>query len=342
MTFGTSGASGTSGSSAPAGTSASNPLGEYTPLLRDNSNRVSSAQHHLPIQSHYFDITDLESWPIAGLLVLLDGQGMPVRAELHLYDDLQPPVQDAAIRHARVVLQERYLGGAPVPVRILETFQVREEMLVRLPPVGVRQMGPRHSTARNVTTRNLMARNPFARAWNLPYVPPEWQRYASIGGAIVILALLFWIGNAIIGPLGDRDTAETPAATAETVAVTTEQSASTTPAANTQQSSTGNGTAPAAPANLQVSRNARTDLGIGVQVQVVDGLRVALRSEPSAERGMTVGEITDGDVATIVAGPEYTQGDTDTIVWWFVSLPNGTQAWVAANTSQQTLLLPAR
>ena len=75
--------------------------GEYSPLLRNGSSRTNPAQHHLPIHSHYFDITDIESWPVAGLLVLLDGQGQPVRAELHLYDDLQPHVQEAAIRQAR-------------------------------------------------------------------------------------------------------------------------------------------------------------------------------------------------------------------------------------------------
>src|SRR5688572_26860393 len=104
---------------------------DYSPLLRDGSNRSNPAQHSLPINSHYYDITDTESWPIAGLLVLLDGQSHPVRAELHLYDDLDPHLFDSAVRQARVVLQERYLGGAPVPVRILETLQVREEMIVR-------------------------------------------------------------------------------------------------------------------------------------------------------------------------------------------------------------------
>jgi hypothetical protein len=56
---------------------------------------------------------------------------------------------------------------------------------------------------------------------------------------------------------------------------------------------------------------------------------------------VVVGEFTDGDTATIVAGPELSQGDTDTIVWWYITLANDTQAWVPANTSQQTLLMPA-
>jgi len=99
--------------------------------------------------------------------------------------------------------------------------------------------------------------------------------------------------------------------------------------------------APGAGAELPASRNARNDLGIGVRVQVVPGLRLALRSEPGADRGIVVGEMSDGVVATIVGGPEYSAGDSDTIVWWYVTLPNTTQAWAAANTSQQTLLLPA-
>jgi hypothetical protein len=99
---------------------------------------------------------------------------------------------------------------------------------------------------------------------------------------------------------------------------------------------------PANNENLPLSRNARSDLGIGMKVQVVPGLRLALRSEPGADRGIVVGEMGEGIVATIVGGPEYSQGDADTIVWWYVDLPNSTQAWAAANTSQQTLLMPAQ
>jgi Tol biopolymer transport system component len=54
-----------------------------------------------------------------------------------------------------------------------------------------------------------------------------------------------------------------------------------------------------------------------------------------------IAEMTDGIEATIIGGPEYSQGDSDTIVWWLVELDDGTQAWVAANKSQQTLLVPA-
>jgi hypothetical protein len=300
--------------------------GEYSPLLRNGSNRISATQHHLPINANYYDITDIESWPIAGLMVLLDGQAQPVRAELHLYDDLDEHTQEAAIRQARLVLQERYLGGAPVPVRILETLQVREEMLVRLPPVG----------ARPLSVQNL--------AW-------RWRPHGMIAAAALAFVVLTLVVSALIGALRDEPelatTAETPASASEgagqvvadvptavggEVAAETEGVAGTGSVADT----------PATNANLPVSRNARSDLGIGVQVQVVPGLRIALRSEAGADSGIVVGELGEGIVATIVGGPEYTQGDTDTIVWWLVDLPDGTQAWAAANTSQQTLLMPAQ
>lgn len=291
--------------------------GEYTPLLRNGSTRSGGTQHHLPIHSHYYDITDIESWPIAGLLVLLDGQGQPVRAELHLYDNLEPHVQEAAIRQARLVLQERYAGGAPVPVRLLETFQVREEMSVRLPPAG-------------------------ARPLSVPTLPVQWRPYALVGAGLLVLLLMFWIGFAL---LGGRDGEEqvvadsTPEASQPVAQVAGEQGGGTEATDGTASTTSG---APDSGADLLPSRNARGDLGIGVRVRAVPGLRVALRSEPSAERGITLGELTGDDIATIAAGPQYTQGDSDTIVWWFLELSNGTQAWAAANTSQQTLLMPAQ
>lgn len=295
--------------------------GEYTPLLRNGSSRINTTQHHLPIQAHYFDITDIESWPIAGLVVLLDGQSMPVRAELHLYDSLEPHVQEAAIRQARLVLQERYIGGVPVPVRILETFPVREEMSVRLPPLG-------------------------ARPANGGQFPMPTRPQLMIGAAAVVLLALVWFGFWLGGRGGGLEegvAASTTPDAAQQATLQAEGVAGAEVAGEEGESEAEGDAVPttAGNTNLPVSRNARSDLGIGVRVQVIPGLRVALRSEPGIDRGIIIGELGDDDVATIVGGPQYAQGDTDTIVWWFVTLSNSTQAWVAANTSQQTLLMPA-
>jgi hypothetical protein len=290
---------------------------DYSPLLRSGSSRGSATQHHLPIHAHYFDITDIESWPIAGLMVLLDNQAQPVRAELHLYDNLDPQVQDVAIRQARLVLQERYLGGGPVPVRIMETLQVREGMQVRLPPLGARPMSVQ-----------AFAKRP----------------YTMVGAGILVLVALIWLVIALQGRDGDVDPVVADPGSGDTVA--TQETAGSAEVLDT----TAEGepaiedaadAPPASSADLPPSRNARGDLGIGVRVQIVPGLQLALRSEPGADLGSVLGAMTDGVEATIIGGPEYTQGDSDTIVWWFVELDDGTQAWAAANTSQQTLLMPA-
>ena len=46
------------------------------------------------------------------------------------------------------------------------------------------------------------------------------------------------------------------------------------------------------------------------------------------------------DQAIIVGGPVWAPGDSDTIVWWLVQLPDGTEAWAPANTSKLRLLEP--
>jgi hypothetical protein len=301
---------------------------EYSPLLRDGSSRTSTTQHHLPINAHYYDITDIQSWPIAGLLVLLDGQSQPVRAELHMDSSLDEQMQDAAIRQARLVLQERYLGGEPVPVRILDSMPVREEMLVRLPPVGARSL------------------NMQSFAWH-------WRPHGMIGAAILLVVALIWIAVALFGGDGEPEsntaTVVTPDVASQSAAgqsageeapeeggaVVEEESA---PPAEASAEDTP--VAPAVVSDLPPSRNARSDLGIGVEVQVVPGLRLALRSEAGAEAGVVVGDMGEGETAVIIGGPQYTRGDSDTIVWWFVELADGTQAWAAANTSEQTLLRP--
>ena len=78
--------------------------GEYSPLLRNGPSRISTTQHHLAINAHYYDITDIQSWPIAGLLVLLDGQAQPVVRQL-VHGDA------ALVDRAQRVQQRQRLDG---------------------------------------------------------------------------------------------------------------------------------------------------------------------------------------------------------------------------------------
>jgi len=284
---------------------------EYSPLSRDSVGRASSVQHYQVIAADYYNITDVEEWPIAGLLILLDRERQPVRAELHLYDNLPGHLQEAATRQARLVLQDHYMGGDPVPLRILETIQIREEMEVRLPPLGARPM------------------------------PIRWERWRLVaGGSVAIMAVviivLIWLGIARMSARLPREDIVPTASTVTTGAgVTTYEAVDSVNAAPTPIT-------PGIPdgGELAPSRNARPELGIGVRVRMTPGLQLALRTEPGADAGEEIGSMGAGDEATIVGGPRMTEGISDTIVWWYIELDDGTQAWAAANTSQQTLLVP--
>lgn len=297
---------------------------DYSPLLRTTVGRNTAAQHHQAIDAHYYNVTDDESWPIAGLLVLLDGQGLPVRAELHCDESLDDEVIGVAMRQARLLLQDQYIGGDPVDMRILENFQMRTPLEVRLPPLGARPNPRRRGNA--------------------------WQTYALGGAVVALAALLIWVLVGVLRP--DEPSAartnsdgNSPTAMSEAVVDTATETASADdgeePAAGAATSTDVQMVDTAGQESaLPPSRNARPDLSIGMRVRIVPGLQLALRSEPGATAGKVIGAMADTTEATIIGGPRFTQGNDDTIVWWYIELDNGVQAWAAANTSSQTLLIP--
>jgi hypothetical protein len=275
-----------------------------------NSVQFGVGQSSQAIDAHYYNITDAESWPVAGLLVLLDGKGQPVRAELHLYDELPSHVQEGAVRQSREVLRGRYPGDFSLPLRVLQTSQMRDAVEVRLGDGELRPAGDKRR----------------------PPVP----LFAVLGTAavvtIVVIAAWALRGSQVSAPI---DLAGSNGARTPVVAVQETESAQTT-ASEDQVVEAGPQSA------MSQSRNARPDLSVGMRVAIVPGLRLTLRSEPGAEAGVPLGYMMDDDTAVIVGGPELTEGVTDMIVWWLVSLDDGTEAWAAANTSDQTLLIPAQ
>lgn len=289
--------------------------------------RSTLSSHFQTISSHYYNITDSESWPVAGLLVLLDSHERPVRSELHLYEDLPSHIQEAAVRQSRLVLQERYHSSDPVPLRILHTTQIREAMDVRLNPVPA-ETGPGRE------------------------LPWQW-----IGGAaaVVVLVLLVWgvfslfsggfpggapADSLVVGsPAGENGNGGDTGSASDDLQGGDLQGddagATGDSAAEGVLGQAANGT------QLPPSRNARNDIRIGVRVQILPGFGLTLRSEAGAQAGEVVGFLADEAQALVVGGPELRQGETDTIVWWLVELEDGSQAWAAANTSQTALLVPA-
>lgn len=283
-----------------------------TQLAYPSSARTGTELNSKAIDSRYYNITDTESWPVAGLLVLLDQQGQPVRSELHLYEDLASHIQEGAIRQSRQILQMDYSSDAVVPLRILQTSQMRDAVDVR-----------------------LEARNESVRPQRKSPVP-----LFAIAGTAAVVAIVILTALALRGSQGIPG-ADLATGGASATAPSVQEITSTGQGAEAAQQAAGVEALEPEPA-LPASRNARSDLGLGTRVALVPGLRLTLRSEPGADAGVPVGYMMDDDTAVIVGGPELTEGTSDTIVWWLVNLDDGTEAWAAANTSDQTLLIPAQ
>lgn len=245
-----------------------------------------AGSEYAAIDAHYYNITEGGAWPVAGLLVLLDRQKQPVRAELHLYDELPSHIQEAAVRQSRQILEGRYIGQELLPLRILVTEQMRAAMDVRLP-------------------REQVAA-----------VPSQGRNYRGLGIAAAMVGLavaLTWGFFSLWGTM-------LPGTRSAEVMTTGEQ--------------------PTGAATLAPSRNARSEIGIGMRIRIDPNYSLAIRSEAGAGAGKEQGTMAYGAEAVVVAGPVFTQGDSDTIVWWYVRLDDGSEGWAPANTSTVTLLLP--
>lgn len=265
--------------------------------------RSSVSSQLQPVQAEYYTIVDAEEWPIAGLVVLVDRRKHPVRAELHLYEELTDHRNEFALRQSQAVINERYYSDEPIQLQVMQSYAWRETLQVR-------------TSAAPLPEPN----DPLA------FVQQYWQ-YILAGSAALVLIALIWAITAFFRSSGE----ETP----PTTAATTEQSqAVTDPSAAVAATP-----APAQSNGLAASRNADPQLAVGRRLRVLPGIEgVALVSEPGPDQDKVIGHISAGDEADIIGGPVLLQGNSDTIVWWQVQLTDGRQAWVPANTSEVTLL----
>jgi hypothetical protein len=264
-----------------------------------------------PIEADYFNLMDAAGDPAGALLVLVDTARQPVRAELHLPEDVSDDEAAAALRQAQHLLQDRYRG--PESLKLTVSFLRSDTMDVAL-PAGA----PRAPVVSGGT--RAVAAEPQRNLW--PYV--------GLGLAAIAVIALIWLGMRWLR--GGETTADTGAG---------DTAALETPAADA-----GAAEAPAAaetaPASLGLppSANADPNIVVGVRVRMKEGRDQALLGEPG--RGDTaVGTLAGNTEALVVGGPEMRQGNSDTIVWWLLQLDDGTEAWAAANSSTEALLLPA-
>jgi hypothetical protein len=279
-------------------------INEYSDELQQRQrNQLQS------IPARYYTFAGEDGQREASMVVLLDSQGRAIQAELHYDRSLPNLIQNKVQRQAQWLLTTRYLGGGPTtPLYIFELGQQLNKLDV--PHTGE----DAHAGAEG--------------SINMLYVA------GGIIGLFIIVGLLFWLLNSLFR--GRQEVvAATPTppalvATSNAPALAAAPQAAVDPASLTMQTN-----------NLPGSANANPTIGIGITVQIRPQLKSFVRSQPGSDQGEVVGYLQDGDTAVVVGGPVWLQGDTDTIVWWYVELPDGIRGWTPANTSQLRLLEPA-
>lgn len=272
----------------------------------------------MPADGHYYAITAPDGRLLASLMVLLDSHLAATRAELFYYDDkLERPTRDAILRRARNIIGTDYHSGSGLNTQL-----------------SITQAEPRTTfTVDHMNGDPTFKEEP---AYSL------WKIAAMIVAAFVVVLLIGFFFNRF-GNRAPEDAASPVAATeqrtAEPVAA---QNEGDVPAV---QVGAPDGVDPARLQenrnNLPMSTNANPALALGSVAVMREGYSSYIRSQPGAEAGEAVGYLKPGDRMTIIGGPTWMQGDSDTIVWWYVSTDDGATGWAPANTSTLMLLEPA-
>jgi len=254
-----------------------------------NIRRSSSYTDLQGIRADYYNLTDVKGAPLAGMLVLMDRCGRPVRAEVHMNDTDPDSLYEIALRQANHLITDRYRSDRSIRLYPL---------LVRLDhdPLALELKAPTQDTRR----------------------VPRWF-FSMVGGVLVLFLALGggwflneWLtGNADSNPLPARVLVDS---------------------SNSQISFETNGLPP--------SRNA-IPMEVGNRVRFLSGYSTPIRTEPGVGAGEIAGDLQNVDSMTLINGPVWLPGNSDTIVWWYVQLDDGTEGWVPANTSELTLLEPA-
>lgn len=314
------------------------------------------------ISSDYYNLTEADGWPVAGLLVFLDRQHTPVRAEVHLYDNTMGRRQDAALQIAYRVLEEQYRApseeSARLPVRIMRTRQQLDTVGVRL-DIGEPIQDSRFGAAGI----------------------GEWNNARTL---LALLLALLLIGG-IVGALALRQRspvssvpagADTAAPAQSDVSDLLPAGAPPAPVNETAMAADTVGTSPAtgaAAASQEATAAVPPTAGSAPIVErpsledyvnpyppqtndlppstvahpftlldraeVVVG-HLAFQTEPNPDTAFSFAWKEAGTQVTIVGGPVRLAGDSGTIEWWFVAADDGKEGWMASNGSTQRYLNP--
>lgn len=249
------------------------------------------------IRADYYNLTDLQGQPLAGLLVLMDRRGRPVRAEIHMNNNIADALYEIALRQSLRLIEDRYKSDRPVRLYPLR-------MQLNSDPLSVQPRGN-------------------AQSAGISPAPVSGSPLLLVGALLLLVSALFsgwflndWLSGDLTQP--------------------------TAPVNLTLGSSAGaadSGVLIAETNGLPPSRNA-IPMNVGDRIRLLPEYKISLRSEAGAQSGVIVSNLQEANHMTILNGPIWLEGNTDTIVWWYVRVDSGAEGWVPANTSELTLLEP--
>ena len=254
------------------------------------------------IRADYYNLTDLQGAPLAGLLVLMDRRGRPVRAEIHMHSTAADALYEIAVRQARRLITDRYNSDRPIRL-----YPLRVEL--DSDPLSVQPQGSsRHVVSSVASPGSQGASNDLV---------------LLVFGLLLVLSALFggWFLNEWLR--GDL----------------TGSGASSTVRRGSSSADVGTDGLIVQTNGLPPSRNA-IPMKVGDRIQLLAEYKITLRTHAGAQAGDIVAHLQDANRLTILDGPIWLQGNSDTIVWWYVRLDDGAEGWVPANTSELTLLEP--
>ncbi len=315
------------------------------------------------ISSDYYNLTEADGWPVAGLLVLLDRQHTPVRAEVHLYDNTMGRRQDAALQIAYRVLEEQYRApseeSARLPVRIMRTRQQLDTVGVRLDigdPIQDSRFGAAGIEGWN-NTRTLLTLllallligavvGAFALRQRSPGASAPAGADAAVPAQSDAMSDLLPAGAPPV-PVDETSMAAgtVGASPVPDVAATSQEATESMPpaavsAAAVEWPSLKDYVNPyPAQTNDLPPSTVAYPFTLLDRAEVVAG-HLAFQTEPNPDAAFSFAWKEAGTQVTIVGGPVRLEGDSGTIEWWFVAADDGTEGWMASNGSTQRYLDP--
>lgn len=283
-------------------------INAYSDRIQQDARNQTPA---IPARCH--DFLDADGQREARLVVLLDSRGRAIEADLYYDSTLPGYTQNRMQRMAKNLLGASYASSGPnIPFYAYDLGQQLDSDAV------INRYAPDESRG----------------SINVLYVA------GGIVALFFIVGILFAMLNVLFR---SRQEAAVPTATPALIATFNDAAQSAAPAAAAGP------TATIDPAslivqtnNLPASRNANPNIGVNQTVRIRDQLRSFVRSQPGSDQGEAVGFLQNGETALVIGGPQLLAGDSDTIVWWYVQLNDGTRGWTPANTSTLALLEPVQ